>query len=161
MTATARTEIAGAKEAIKSLRQIDPNLRKQFTRDAKKIVMPIIQSAKNAYPATLVSGTARNWSQRGNQKFPYSQTAAQRGLAFKVDTRKKSRSVLKVQQMDPAAAIVEIAGRAKVNPLGTALDRYGRASRFLWPAAEKELPQVTEQLRLAVIEVVNKVNREL
>lgn len=161
MSAGVTTEIVGVKDAIKSLRKIDPELRKQFTRDAKAIVAPIIEDAKGRYPAKLVSGTDRNWSQRGNKKFPYSQREAQRGLKFKVDTRAKNGTAIKVQQMNPAAAIAEIAGRKNANPLGTALDRYGRASRFLWPAAERRLPEVSREMEKAVMDVIRTVNKEL
>ena len=161
MSVTASTEVAGAKDAIKALRNIDPELRKQFNRDAKAIVLPIIQDAKNAYPQTLLSGTERNWQQRGNKKFPYDQKKAKSGLKFKVDTGRKATNVIKVQQMDPAASIIEVAGTANANPLGTALNRFGRASRFLWPAAEKNLPKVTEEMRKAVIDVIRRVNKEM
>jgi len=70
MTATANFEVVGAKDAIKALRKLDPELRKQFNRDAKQIVAPIVEDGKNAYPERLLSGMERSWTQRGNQKFP-------------------------------------------------------------------------------------------
>ena len=161
MSAGVTTEVVGVKDAIKSLRKIDPELRKQFNKDAKGIVAPIIEDAKSRYPVRLLSGTERAWSQRGNKKFPYSQRDAQRGLKFKVDTRAKGGAAIKVQQMNPAAAIAEIAGRKTANPLGTALDRYGRASRFLWPAAERRLPEVSSEMEKAVLDVIRTVNKEL
>lgn len=161
MTAQTSLEIVGVKDAIKTLRKIDPELRKQFNRDAKAIVDPIIQDARNAYPAQLLSGMTRKWTQRGGQKFPYDQRKAQSGLKFKVDTRARGGAAIKVQQMNPAAAIAEIAGRKTANALGTALDRFGRASRFLWPAAERRLPEVTREMESAVLEVVRRTNREL
>lgn len=161
MSATASTEVVGVKEAIKTLRKIDPELRKQFNKDAREIVRPVIEAAKNAYPRTLLSGMERKWSVRDVPKFPYSQTKARSGLKFKVDTRAKGGAAIKVQQKDVAASIAEVAGRRTVNPLGTALDRFGRASRFLWPAAEKQLPAVTRQMEAAVLDVIRRTNKEL
>ena len=164
MTATARTEIVGAKEAIKALRKIDPELRKQFNRDAKEITRPVIDAAKKAYPTIegVPSGLKRNWAQRGATKFPYSQQAAARGLRFKVDTSKKSASVIKIQQVNPAAVIIEVAGKRNANPLGAALDRtVGQPSRILWPAMEAQLPQVTSEMEKAVLDAVSRVNKEL
>ena len=164
MTATARTEVVGAKEAIKALRKIDPELRKQFTRDAKAITAPVIDAAKKAYPSVeqVPSGLKRNWAQRGNAKFPYSPQAAARGLKFKVDTSKKSASVIKIQQVNPAAIIIEVSGKKNANPLGAALDRtIGQPSRILWPAVEAQLPQVTDEMEKAVLDAVARVNKEL
>ena len=37
MSAEIRTEFVGAADAIKALRRLDPDLRKQFTKDVKEI----------------------------------------------------------------------------------------------------------------------------
>lgn len=155
-------EVTGAKEAIKSLRRIDPELRKQFTKDAKAIAAPIIDEAKKSYPETMLSGMNRAWVQNDKPKFPYSAAAARRGLRFKIDTSKKAVSVIKVQQTNPAAAIIEVAGRRNSNRLGTALDRtQGRPSRFLWPAAERKLPEVQQEMTKAVKDVMRLVEKEV
>jgi hypothetical protein len=39
-------EVSGVKSAIKELRKIDPELRKQFNKDAKEVVRPVIEAAK-------------------------------------------------------------------------------------------------------------------
>lgn len=160
MTVNTRTEIVGAKDAIKALRKIDPELRKQFNRDAKAIVQPIIDDAKKAYPAQLLSGMTRKWTQRGNQKFPYDVRKAQRGLKFKADTSRRAGSVIRVTQMDPAASIIEFAGK-NPNALGDRLDAWGRPGRFLWPAAERQLPKVTAEMEQAVLDAVRRVSKEL
>ncbi len=154
-------EIKGAKEAIKSLRQIDPELRKQFTKDAKLIATPIINDAKNAYTETLLSGMARTWTQNGTPKFPYSSGAARRGLKFKVDTSRKAGSAVKIQQKDPAAAIIEVAGKKRPNRLGTSLNRFGQPSRFLWPAAERNQEQVQREMTALIGEVMSRVERDV
>jgi hypothetical protein len=154
-------EIRGAKEAIKSLRQIDPELRKQFTKDAKLVAAPIITDAKNSYSETLLSGMARTWSQNGTPKFPYSSTAARRGLRFKVDTTRKAGSAVKIQQKDPAAAIIEVAGKKRPNRLGTALNRFGQPSRFLWPAAERNQDRVQREMEALIRDVMDRVERDV
>jgi hypothetical protein len=163
MTARANIEVAGAQDAIKALRKIDPELRKQFNRDVKEITAPIIDQAKKDYPpeSSVPSGVLRNWTQRGNLKFPYTAAAARRGLKAKIDTSRKSRSVIRVQQTNPAAVIMEVAGRRSPNPLGAALDdTIGRASRILWPAAEKQLPKVTKEMEAAVAKVMRTVSKD-
>jgi hypothetical protein len=160
MSVTASTEVAGAKDAIKALRKLDPELRKQFNRDAKQIVAPIVEDGKNAYPQQLLSGMERNWTQRGNKKFPYDAKKARSGVKHKVDTRRDAKSVIKVTQSDPAATIVEFAGK-NANPLGTALNKFGRVARFLWPAAEKNLPKVQAEMERSVLDAARRVSKEL
>lgn len=160
MAVSTRTEIVGAKEAIKALRKIDPELRKQFNRDAKAIVAPIIDDAKNNYPQSLLSGMQRRWTQRGNQKFPYDAAKARKGLKFKVDTSRRGGSTIRVQQMDPAASIIEFAGKKTANRLASGLDKFARPARFMWPAAEKQLPRVTAEMEKAVLDVVRRANKE-
>ena len=163
MTARANIEVAGAQDAIKALRKIDPELRKQFNRDVKEITAPIIDQAKKDYPpeSGVPSGVLRNWTQRGGLKFPYTAAAARRGLKAKIDTSRKSRSVIPVQQTTPAAVIMQFAGRGSPNPLGDALDNtIGRGARILWPAAEKQLPKVTKEMEAAVAKVMRTVSKD-
>ena len=161
MAVSTRTEVVGAKDAIKALRKIDPELRKQFNREAKAIVAPIIDDAKNRYPQTMLSGMQRQWLQRGNLKFPYDAAKARKGLKFKVDTSRRAGSTIRVQQMDPAASIIEFAGKKTANPLANGLDRFGSPGRILWPAAERQLPRVTAEMEKAVLEVVRRANKEI
>ncbi len=98
-------EVIGVKETIRELRQFDPELRKQFNRDAKKVAEPILNEAKSRYPDKYLSGMARIWSQRGRKLFPYSQRDAQRGVVFKIDTGRRATSILTIIQKNPAAAI--------------------------------------------------------
>jgi hypothetical protein len=91
-------EVSGVKSAIKELRKIDPELRKQFNKDAKEVVRPVIEAAKRNYPATFLSGMSRAWTQGGKPKFPYSQSKAKSGVRLKVDTRGKAVSIINVAQ---------------------------------------------------------------
>lgn len=161
MPARVHAEMTGVKETIKSLRQIDPDLRKQFTKDARVIAQPIIDDARNRYDETFLSGMKREWLQNGKPKFPYTQAAARKGVKFKVDTRKKSGTAIKIQQTDVAASIIEVAGKKRDNKLGNALNRYGQPSRFLWRAAEAKIDQVTRQMTVLIEQVTDRVNREL
>jgi hypothetical protein len=161
MTASTGIEVAGVKEAIRSLNKLEPGLRKQFVADAKQIVAPILEDARGRYPEQLLSGMERNWTQRGNKKFPYDANRARKGLKHKVDTSRKATSIIKAQQTDPAASIIEFAGKKTANPLGRSLDKFGRVSRFFWPAAERQLPKVQAELERAVLDAVRKVQKEL
>ena len=155
-------QITGLKEALRDLKKIDVDLQKEFRKNAKQAVSPIIDEAKARYPDAPLSGMNRRWSQNGRQLFPYTRAKAVRGLSFRFSTSGRTRSVIAVVQKDPAAAIFEVAGRRDPNPLADSLDdRVGRASRLLWPIAERRLPDVTREIMKLVQNVEARTNRSL
>lgn len=161
MPAQVAAEMTGVQDTIKRLRQIDPELRKEFNKDARNIAQPIIIDARNQYGETFLSGMARPWVQNSKPKFPYDAAAAKKGVKFKIDTRRKSGTAIKIQQTDPAAAIIEVAGRKRDNKLGTNLDRFGQPSRFLWPAAERQLAEVTRLMVRLIEQTTDKISKGL
>lgn len=160
MPVEARMEVLGAKEAIKALGKIDKELRKQFTKDAKEVAEPIVSAAKSAYPDEVLSGMSRDWQVNGKPKFPYTKAKAVRGLKVKVDTSRRAENVIRIQQTDPATSIFEVAGRGSSNSsLGTNI--RGKRDRVLWPTAERNLAEVSEQMRQLVLRVISRVNDEV
>ena len=161
MTAQVRTEFVGVADAVKALRRVDPELRKQFPRDVKQITRPIVTEAQNSYPEEYLSGMTRAWAPRGRPVMPYDQRKARSGVQTKVDTRRGAHAVIAVTQRDAAASIIDMAGKRSSNPLGTALDRFGQPSRVMWPAAERNLPAVERELSDAVTAVMRRTSEEL
>lgn len=166
MTVNTGVEVVGAKEAIKALRKVDPELRKQFNRDVKAIAAPVIDAARGNYPQMPLSGMTRTWTQRGRSLFPWSQSTAQRGVSVKIDTGKRAVAAIKIRQTDPAASIYELAGKRASNPAGAAFirnleARFGRAQRVLWPAYEANSERVTDEIRKTVLEAARQVEKEL
>lgn len=157
-------EVIGVKETIRELRQLDPELRKQFNRDAKKIAEPIINEAKSRYPQKYLSGMARAWSQRSRKLFPYTQRDAQRGVVFKIDTGRRATSILTIIQKNPAAAIVDMAGKGGgTNAQGARFiaNLFGQPSRVMWPAAESKQDQVTDAMMELVKEAAQQVENRI
>lgn len=160
MTATARTEFVGGAAAIKALKSIDPEYRKQFNRDAKSIVAPLLAEAKGNYPQMPLSGMKYKWTDaRGRTLLPWTTNKVRSGVKFKTSTRRNKAAVLYVTQSDPAGAIFEVAGLA--NP-GTNFNSNlrTRTPRVLWPTAERHLPDVQQGLSDLVRDVMRKVNQE-
>lgn len=63
-----RIEVAGIKDALRELNQIDKRLRRQITGDFQEIVRPVVQDAQSLVPTTApLSGMERNWSPRDGQ----------------------------------------------------------------------------------------------
>jgi hypothetical protein len=167
MTMTTTITVFGVKEALKELRDIDPELRKQINARAKDIAKPAVDGIKNKYPAQYLSGMQRNWTQRSNPKFPYDQTAARKGVNLKIDTSKKNVSVIRIQQMNPAAAIIDMAGKkGGASPQGgrfvdalTAI--YGQPSRVMWPGYEKNGTEVVRRMFNVVEDLMEMVNKKV
>jgi len=160
MTATARTEFVGGAAAIKALKSIDPEYRKDFNRQARSIVAPLLAEAKGAYPQMPLSGMKYKWTdKRGRTLLPWTVSKVRAGVKFKTSTRRNKSAVLYVTQSDPAGAIFEVAGKA--NP-GTRFNSNlrNREPRVLWPTAEKHLPQVERGLSDLVRDVIKRVNQE-
>lgn len=159
----ARGEVRGVKEAAKTLRRIDPELRKEFNDNVKRIAAPIVDAAKANYSDSMIpSGTRRVWTQRGRKLFPFTVAKARSGVRPKIDTRTRSRSSIKVVQSNPAAAIYEFAGAATRNPLGTAFSYKGRQpARVMWPTAETKLGAVQDEMKKLVKDVERYIDKEL
>jgi hypothetical protein len=174
MSATAKIEVLGAKETIKTLGKIDKELRKQFTRDAKKIAEPVFEEARRIYPQVQpVSGMARKWTINGRQIFPFNPAKARRGLGLKINTGKRSQNVILIQQRDPATSVFETIGKTAGNRLEASIasrayrfpgmigDVEGRQKRVLTPASEASADKVTQEMQQLVLEMSRRIEREL
>ena len=160
---TIKTEVLGIRDAVKTLKKLEPEVFKEFRKEAGTALKPIVLDAQatlnNAGEAPL-SGMARKWAPKGRQIFPWSQTKAVRGV--KVSLRPSKAAFLSVQQKDAAGAIFDIAGRATTNRFGEALTRrFGRASRGMWPAAEANENKVRSNLADLVAGVAAKTETKL
>ena len=113
-------QVNGVKDAVKYLNQVEPGYRKAYVANMKQIAKPMTDAMQSQYDdSKFPSGTKRNWSPGGRQVFPLSASKAVRGVGVRVNNKKRG-AAFSVMQKNPAAAIFDIAGRANVNPLGTA-----------------------------------------
>lgn len=167
MTPTMTIKVFGVKEALKELNNIDPDLRKQINAKAKDIVKPATDAIKNAYPSQYLSGMQRTWTQRGATKFPYDQAAARKGVGVKVDTSKKAQSVIRIQQRNPAAAIIDMAGKhGGRSPQGgryvdTLTAMFGQPSRVMWPTYLAQGNEVEQRMFELVKDLMQSVNKNV
>jgi len=153
MPAAAGVQVIGVEETVKELRKVNPEYRKEFNRGIKTVLAPMVAAAKSGYPDLPLSGMARSWNQGGRQLLPWSAANARKGVKVKTRTSRGTKSVVRVQQMDPAAAIFEVAGT------GTRLGRNLRARnpRVLWPAYDR----FAYQINAGVIAIVRKAEAQV
>lgn len=167
MSANVSVQIVGVKDALKELRDVDPELRKEVNRNARAIVKPYLQAVKGKYPEEYLSGMSRPWSQRGRKKFPYQKSQAERGITLKIDTSKKNTSAITIVQKDAAASIVDMAGKAGgSSPQGsrfiTELTRkFGSPSRVVWSTYESSSDQIERNMIDLVERVMTAIGRRI
>jgi hypothetical protein len=167
MTLTTTVEVFGAKEALKELKNVEPDTRKAINARAKDIVKPATDAIKQEYPPELLSGMRRAWVQRGRQLFPYDQSKARKGVKLKVDTKKKATSVMAIVQDDPAAAIVDMAGKAGGGSaqgarfIAALTAMFGQPSRVMWPTYEKNSDGVAQNMQGVMNDVMAAVGKRL
>jgi hypothetical protein len=167
MPAGFRTELVGAKEAVRSLNKIEPGLRKQFAAEATAIAQPAISEAQRRYSAvgwgsTQVKGLSRRWSDKGRQLFPWNPAKASRSVKIKLEGDRRRTAVIVIEQRDAGTAVLEAAGRKNANRLGDALGFIKpTTSRILGPALFSKRAEVTSQMEKAMLKAINKVQREL
>jgi hypothetical protein len=113
------TEVKGAIQLRKALREFAPGLAKETQKEIGALLRPVVAKAKGFIPNTApLSG----WGEPAvTGKFPrYNASEAKRGIGYKTTpskpNRKGFRSLARIQNASAAGAIYETAGR--VNPNG-------------------------------------------
>lgn len=148
MPVTVTAEVLGVKETVKALRQLDPEIRKQFNRDIKQVLQPAISKIKAGYPEMPLSGMARPWTtQSGYQVFPWTVSKVRRGVTVKTSTRKNKNAVVYISQANPAGVLFETV------TLGNELGRNLRtvAPRLMWPIVDQMTPEIVEGVGQIVV----------
>ena len=157
----ANIEVVGIKDTLKDLRTLNPEMRKQFARDAKQIAAPITNEAKGNYPQLPLRGMKYRWRQRGRDLLPWDARRARSGVTVKIDAGRRRNGVITIIQKDPAASIIEFASNN--NRLGRSLSTlaWGTPARVMWPAADNHLKDVTREMVQAIDKVADDLNRKL
>lgn len=162
---SAKVEVNGLADTLRTLRRVDPELRKTTIKRMKLAAKPMQAEAKKLFPdASPLSG----W---GNWRGGYDGRTVKRNVkvAFKGSKARNSDVIplLTLRQTSAAGAIFDIAGRKSRgnSPSGQAmiarLDRFAPASRLMWPTAERHMPEVAQGVRSAIDDMSRKINEEL
>jgi hypothetical protein len=114
------TEVKGAVELRKALRQFTPDLAKETQKEIAGILKPITSKARGFIPSTVpLSG----WAKGGNGAWGsrvWSSGEAKRGIGYKTTPSKANRSgfrsLARIVNASPSGSIYETAGR--LNPQG-------------------------------------------
>jgi hypothetical protein len=156
-------QVQGLESTLKALQKIQPEVKKQFFKDAKQIVKPAIDEAKGAYRSDYLSGMSRAWKDkdRGIMLFPYNQLSASKGVKFETSLSKKKDAVLTITQKDIGASILDMAGkRSNKRNFGSNLTAISDPpSRVMWRAYENNAGAIEDQMSKSVDEVMARVSQ--
>lgn len=168
-------EVVGLKEALREINEINPKLRRDITKDFKKILQPVVTDVKGRVPKQPpLSGWGRTWkTPSGFQMLPWDSTLANKYVDAKVSGKKPKEFAGIVRDL----AVLVIRWRGAVNtmwdlsadgqtPQGDTMiralnSRYGTASRAMWPAWENRGDQVEKEIEDTVVRVMAYVNRRI
>lgn len=151
--------VEGLESTLKALKKVKPEVQKQFFKDAKQIVKPAVDDAKGSYRDNYLSGMTRAWKPGGRTIFPWSGSAASRGVGVATSLSKKKDAILTIRQKDAAASIFDMAGKKSSNRLGDALNAFGEPSRVMWRAYEQHAGQIEKEMEKSVDEVMKQINQ--
>jgi hypothetical protein len=121
------TEVKGATKLRKALREYEPDLAKETTKELGNLLKPIAAKARGFMPAeSPLSGWAERADLKG--KFPtYNPSIAKKGITYKTSPSRPNnrgwRSLVSLLNKSAGGAIYETAGRK--NPGGNFSPRLG------------------------------------
>jgi len=157
-------QIQGLESTLKVLKTVQPEVQKQFFKDAKRILKPVVDEAKKLYPygdptkknGSWPSGMSRTWAPSGRSLVPYLQGTAVHGVRVETSLSKKKDAVLSIVTKDAAASIVEFAG-TNPNRLADALNGWANKPRVMWRAYENNAGAVEAEMKVSVDEVMARI----
>lgn len=168
-------EADGLADAIKTLGKVDRELKKELVTSMKRAADPLVAEARSLVPTetplTNWYGWKDGWS---SAKVRRGIKVSQRNTAKRTSSGQREETIrlLALVSNSAAGAIFDMAGRAGGTGKGSEgaargramidkLDQFGTASRTLWPAAEKQLANVQDEVRKAIADMEDTLNAEL
>jgi hypothetical protein len=155
-------EVQGLKEALKELNTIDKKLRREITRDFKKIVQPVLGKAESMLPTSApLSGMARSWKGKsGADIMSWNDARVRRNIKAFTSGKKvrdapggfrQNLGVFGIRWLGPQATALDMLAKGVMADNLT--DRFGPPSRIIYKAYDSASEKVEQQVK----DLVNKV----
>jgi hypothetical protein len=165
---TATIEIAGLKDALKTLNKIDKKLRVEITREYRSIAKPVITDATNLIPTNVpLSGMARNWTTKSGFKMLPWEPGHKQKIAAKINTRAIREYAGRTTNVGTFSIVYQSAtgtmfDMSAQGRLGAALTaRYGSRSRVMWKAWQQNETTVNSEMEKLVKRVMDLTSKEM
>jgi hypothetical protein len=167
MAVEANIQVVGIKDALKTLNRIDKSLRREITKDYKRLTQNVVDDAYQAIPlGPPLRGMARMWKVRsGAELLPWGQFN-QRVIA-KINTKRVKEyagqnvnlATFVVRWENPDAALFDFLSTGR---LGKQLDiEFGQPSRVMWKSWERNKDDVNARMTELVKRVMDATSKEL
>lgn len=168
--ATNVIEVEGLKEALKELNTIDKKLRRQITRDFKKIVQPVLGKAESMLPNNApLSGMSRSWiGKSGADIMSWNDERVRRNIKAFTSGKKvrdapggfrQNLGVFGIRWLGPQATILDMLAKGVMAENLT--DRFGPPSRIIYKAYESASDEVQQQVKDLVNKVMEQTNNDM
>jgi hypothetical protein len=157
-------EIIGLDFVVRQLNDLEPGLVKQLKQELVTEIKPLYQIVKSNIEKSRPYIKGFNHSGRTGDK---GATVRVTGRAV-TGRRGRKTSLVSIRTTGAAAVIADMAGRGSSGRTdsGKAMiaklsSRHGAASRFIYPAIEREIPRVQASITKIVQKYADMVNRKL
>jgi hypothetical protein len=173
MKSTITIEVYGVKAALKEINKVNPILRREFTKRYKDIVKPVIQQAKDSFPADPpLSRMGKPFKHLG----AWDGGLVAKGVTARINTRSaRKRNLAKgaayetvstflIQQKTGWGSLFDMAGKKNSNSImakNLVSEGFGNPSRAMWPAYESHKPEIDFAVLALCKDVMSEVNRNL
>lgn len=166
-------KVNGIKEDLRVLQQLDKQLRRQITAEYKKIVEEPVNEIKNMIPKDApISGWTRNWTTKsGYRMLPWEAQLAPKGVKPFVSGKKpkefqgvtRNLAVFGIRWKAAHATLFDMSQTAQT-PQGEWMvrglnNRWGKASRVMWPGYLKHANRVEKEIEILVDGVAKAADR--
>ena len=167
MAVEANIEVAGIKDALKTLNRIDKSLRREITKDYKRITQNVVDDALQAIPLKEpLSGWKRKWKVRsGAELLPWGQFDQR--VVSKINTKRVKEyagqnvnlATFVVRWENPDAALFDFLSSGV---MGSRLNaKFGAPSRVMWKSWERNKDDVNARMTELVKRVMDATSKEL
>ena len=167
MSVEANIEVAGIKDALSTLNRIDKSLRREITKDYKRLTQNVVDDAYQAIPLGVpLRGMARKWTVRsGAELLPWGQLNQK--IVAKINTKRVKEyagqnvnlATFVVRWENPDAALFDFLSSGK---LGDQLNiKFGEPSRVMWKSWERNKEDVNQRMTQLVKRVMDATSKEL
>lgn len=181
MSFSGSMEVVGLKDALREVNKLNPQFRRQVTKDFQKITAPVVAAAKENLPTKPpMSGWAKGWkTPSGFQMLPASGwSGSTAGKFIKSQVSGKKPREYAGQMQNAAVFVVKFAGMVNTvfsvagrkhggsskqgeNMIKVLEYRYGKPSRVLWPAYEANKAEVEKQVEILTKQVMAEASARI
>jgi hypothetical protein len=162
----ARANIQGLGETLDTLKKMAPEFEKAARKEIREAIKPMQADAKSRVPD---GPPLSRWSTTERQKVPaWNSSSAKRKIGIRIRKQRPKTGggrivLVRLVQNDGAGEVFDAAGRQNMGRTfqQNLTNKWGRASRSMWPAAEKNMPGVIDSLEEARGRMEDVINRQL